>query len=124
MTVNEKIVQALTPFGIPIKTDFHVGHEDEYFTFNYADDRAVDFGDDGPLHVVAYMQIHWFLPRCRDFLEMKNKVRNALFRVGFTYPEITVMTENDIRHVVFECEIEDDECEIENADTPMEENDE
>lgn len=110
MTVNEKIVQALTPFGIPIKTDFHGGHDDEYFTFNYADDRATDFGDDGPQHVVAYMQIHWFLPRQKDYLALKKKIRNALFHAGFTYPEVTVMTERDIRHVVFECEIEDEDA--------------
>lgn len=122
MTVNEKIVQALTPFGIPIKTDFHAGDDDEYFTFNYADDRAVDFGDDGPQHVVVSMQIHWFLPRLKDYLEMKRKIRNALFRGGFTYPEVTEFVEKsiqksdkDIRHVIFECEIEDEEALVDDS---------
>lgn len=110
MTVNEKIKHALSPFGIPVVADFYGGGKDEYFTFNYADDRATDFGDDAPQHVVAYMQIHWFLPRNKDYLELKKKIRNALFRAGFTYPEITVLTEKGIRHVVFECEIEDEDA--------------
>lgn len=116
MTVNEKIVQALEPFGIPIRADFYGGGEKEYFTFNYADDRAADYGDDAPQHVVASMQIHWFLPRNKDYLKLKKKIRNALFRAGFTYPEVTVITEKNIRHVVFECEIEDEDALVEDEE--------
>lgn len=115
MTVNEKIKQALSPLGIPVVADFYGGGKDEYFTFNYADDRAVDFGDDAPQHIVAYMQIHWFMPRQKDYLAGKKKIRNILFQAGFTYPEVTVMTEGDIRHVIFECEIEDEDALMENG---------
>lgn len=111
MTVNEKIKNALEPFGLPVTTDFFGGDVEEYFTFNYADDRAADFGDNGPLHVVAYMQVHYFGPMDKDYLAVKKKVRKALFDAGFTYPDVTDATviEDRIRHLVFECEIENED---------------
>lgn len=109
MTVNKIIKTALMPFGIPITTDFYGGGKDEYFTFNYADDRAVDFGDNAPTHVVAYMQIHYFLPMDKDYLSMKKKIRRALFEAGFTYPDVTEITESNIRHLIFSCNIENED---------------
>lgn len=110
MTVNEKIMSALRPLGIPMTTDFFGGSEKEYITFNYADDRAEEFGDDRPLGVVAYMQIHYFLPVEKDYLSIKKEIRRLLFASGFTYPEVTETTEGKtIRHLIFECEIQNDE---------------
>ena len=110
MTVNEIIIKALAPFDIPITPDFFGGGAKEYFTFNYADDRAADFGDNAPLHVVAYMQVHYFAPMEKDYLSMKKTVRRALFDAGFTYPDVTDATikEDRIRHLVFECSIENE----------------
>lgn len=110
MTVNEMIIKALEPFGIPVTPDFSGGGAQEYFTFNYADDRAVDFGDDEPLHAVAYMQIHYFAPMEKDYLLLKKKTRKTLLNAGFTYPEVIDATIQDggIRHLVFECNIEND----------------
>ncbi|HCT91096.1 MAG TPA: phage tail protein [Lachnospiraceae bacterium] len=110
MTVNEKIKNALAGFGIPVTTDFFGGGEEEYVTFNYADDRAVAFADDAPLLVAADMQIHYFLPADKDCLEAKRGMRKALFRAGFTYPEVTEFVEPDsnVRHIIFECRIEND----------------
>jgi hypothetical protein len=111
MTVNETIINALSQFGLTVTPDFFGGGADEYFTFNYADDRAVDFGDDAPDHVVAYMQIHYFAPMWKDYLSIKKKVRKALFQAGFTYPDVTDVTdtESEIRHLVFECDIENED---------------
>lgn len=110
MTVNEKIVQALSSFEIPITADFFGGGKKEYFTFNYASDRAENFGDDKPLNAVASMQIHYFLPVEKDYLSIKKQIRNALFAAGFTYPVVTHLTEDKkIRHLIFECEIENDD---------------
>lgn len=111
MTVNEIIITALSPFGVDVTPDFFGEGDEEYFTFNYADDRASDFGDDSPTHTVAYMQIHYFCPVKKDYLEMKKKVRKALFDAGFTYPSATVLLEpgNTVRHIIFECEIENDD---------------
>jgi hypothetical protein len=114
MTVNEKIIQALSPVGIPVTPDFFGEGADEYFTFNYADDQAEEFGDDEPLQVTAYMQIHYFGPLSGNYLQLKKKVRKALLDAGFTYPEVTDASdlEDGIRHLVFECSI-DNEDELE-----------
>lgn len=111
MTVNEKIIGALKQFGIPALPDFYDGDAPEYFTFDYADDRATDFGDNVPLHVVAYIQVHYFCQMDKDYLSMKKKIRQALFDAGFTYPDATdaTITEDKIRHLVFECEIENED---------------
>lgn len=110
MTVNEIIITALSPFGLEVTPDFFGGGDEEYFTFNYADDRASDFGDDQPTHVVAYAQIHYFCPVKKDYLEMKKKLRKALLDAGFTYPSVTDATSSRDaeRHLVFECSIENE----------------
>lgn len=110
MTVNEKIIQALSPFCMKVTPDFFGEGEEEYFTFNYADDRAVSFGDDAPTSAVAYMQIHYFCPVKKDYLKLKKEVRKALIDAGFTYPVVTDATSSgdEERHLVFECSIENE----------------
>lgn len=110
MTVNEKIIQALQPFDIPVVTDFFGGKQKEYFTFNYAADHAVLFGDNAPMEVLADVQIHYFLPMRKDYLEIKKAIRRALLEAGFTFPAVTSLVEPDgeIRHLIFECEIENE----------------
>lgn len=108
MTVNETIIQALKSLGYPVKPDLYTGKEKHYFTFNYANDRGEDFGDDEPQEAVASIQVHFFCPLSEDYLEIKEKIRDLLTDAGFTYPEITELNEpeNKIRHLVYECEIE------------------
>ena len=111
MTVNETVIKSLEQFGKPVKPDHYEGKEKEYFIFNFVDDVADEFGDDEPLRVISYLQIHYFLPMDKDYLEMKKKIRKALFKNGFTYPSVTIMAEPEkkIHHLIFECEIENDD---------------
>lgn len=111
MTVNEKIIQALRSFDVPVTADFFGGENEEYVTFNYVDDRAAVHGDDRPIEAKVEMQIHYFLPADKDYLEIKKRMRNALFQAGFTYPavEVLIEQENTVRHIIFECEIENDD---------------
>lgn len=110
MTVNERIIQALAPLGIYITPDFYGGGKEEYITFNYADDRAEDFGDNMSLHVVAYMQVHYFAPMEKNYLYVKKRIRKTLLTAGFTYPDVTdaTFTDEGIRHLVFTCSIENE----------------
>lgn len=110
MTVNQIIIEALEPFDIPITPDFYGDGNEEYITFNYADDRAKLYSDDAPVSDIAYMQIHYFLPAKKNYLENKKKIRRTLHENGFTYPEVTELIEpdNKIRHIIFECEIENE----------------
>lgn len=110
MTTFEKIIAAIEPFGFPHAPDIYKGKEDKWFTYNYADDYGTDHADDTPQEVIASVQVHLFIPSDDNFIGLKNKVRRALFRQGFTFPEIAVMTEDNgkLRHIIFECDTEEE----------------
>ena len=107
MTVNQQIKRALEPFGYPVKPDRYTGSEKKWITFNEADNRAVMHGNNRPLGDQVAMQIHFFLPIDENYLKERREIRKALLGAGFTYPIITMLTEDDTgyRHIIFECEI-------------------
>lgn len=111
MTVNEKIIQCLEPLELPVVPDIYEGEKEEYITFNYADNRGTAFGDDAPLQIMNYMQIHLFLPLSMNYLKKQKQIRELLFMAGFSFPEITVIAnkEEGNRHIIFECSIEEEE---------------
>lgn len=108
MTEFEKIIAAIEPFGFPYAPDIYEGGEESFFVYNYADERAVFYADDAPAAVKASVQVHLYIPAENNFITMKNEIREALFRQGFTYPEVTVLREKKKRHIVFECDIEEE----------------
>lgn len=105
MSVNTIIINALKPFGYPCKQNIYDGSEEKYFIFNYADETGANFGDNEPGCILCSMQIHFFLPVSINHLSEKKKVREALFAAGFTYPVVTELIENKVRHIVYECDI-------------------
>ena len=110
MTVNQRIIQALKAFNVPVTSDFFGGGNNEYITFNYENDKGEVFADDLPTEDIASMQIHYFLPSSKDYLKIKKDIRNVLLDAGATYPNVTVLMEpdNKTRHLVFECEFENE----------------
>lgn len=117
MTALAAIQTALRTFGLPAVPYVYEGQEVRYFTYNYADNRGMNFGDDAPGSAVAAVQVHLFLPITdpvtkskQSFTKDLTKVRNALFGAGFTYPEVTVQREDDTNHwhLIFECEYEEE----------------
>lgn len=109
-TVNEIIVTALRSLNLPVVERLYEGTKKEYITFNYADDRAEDFGDDAPHTDVAYMQIHYICPWGIDYDETRRSIRQKLFDAGFSWPEMTDASDDStrIRHFVYECWIENE----------------
>lgn len=108
MTEFEKIIAAIEPFGFPYAPDIYEGSEERFFVYNYADERASFYADNAPEAVKASVQVHLYIPAEENFIALKNQVRAALFSKGFTYPEVTVLREKDKRHIVFECDIEEE----------------
>lgn len=115
MSVNSKIIKALEEFGYPCKPDIYTGSESRYFTFNAAAERGRDFGDNKPGCVEISMQVHYFCPwkengKEVNYIAEKKKIRELLFKAGFTYPDVTVLLEQgkNVRHIIFECEIEEE----------------
>lgn len=107
MSANSIIRNALKPFGYPCKSGLYKGEEKKYFIINTADERGADYGDNEPGCICVSMQIHFYLPLGENHIAEKKKIREALFAAGFTYPVVTelIETENEIRHIVYECDI-------------------
>lgn len=110
MTTFEKIREAMKPFGFPCVPDVYKGPKKQWITYNYSDDYGTNFADDAPDTVINSVQIHVFLPVDEPFTQLKNRIRTALFEAGFTFPEITIRTEGEekIRHIILECDIEEE----------------
>lgn len=108
MTEFEKIVNAIKDFGFPYEPDIYTGKAEKYFVYNYADERGDLFADDAPGTVIASVQVHFFMPAGEDFIKIKNKIRKSLFQHGFTFPEVTVIKEEKKRHIIFECDVEEE----------------
>ncbi len=109
MTSFEKIVNAIKRFGYPYEPDVYTGKNRKYFTYNYADERGELFADNVPESVIASVQVHFFLPYSENFISEKNRIRKALFEGDFTFPEVTVLKDGDKRHIIFECDTEEEE---------------
>lgn len=109
MTVFEKIAAALKSFDFPHEPNVYTGCEKRYFTYNYSDERGSLFADDEALEITASVQVHLYLPEKEKFSKIKNKVKKALMSQGFTYPEVTILKDEDKHHIIFECDIEVEE---------------
>ena len=116
MTLYQKIDEALSSLGIPIEEDFFGDGQTEYITFTLTRDSAAVMADGEPAYETALLAIHWFLPRSKEYADTQKKIRRLLLDADFTWPTVTVIVEpdNKTRHIVFECEVEnDDEMEVE-----------
>lgn len=116
MTINQKIINALKPYGMPVIPEHYSGKEKRYIEFNLYDDTGKVFADEEPEFDVVLVQVHLFLPREEDYLKLKNQIRRSLCEAGFCYADITQIVEPEptneypygIRHLTFETEIEED----------------
>ena len=113
MTTFEKIINAIKQFDLPYAPDIYTGtNSDGWFVYNYADDYGANYADDAPTTTIATVQVHLYLPMKQNFIKIKNAVRKALFEQGFSYADITVLTDVDekYRHIVFECDTFEDDA--------------
>lgn len=110
MTTFERIICAIKLFGYPYTPGVYKGKEKHWFTYSYVDDYGDNYADDEPQSIINRVRVNFFLPADEDYTEIKNRIRYALFRQGFTFPEITLLDDPDpaLRHIVFECEIEEE----------------
>ena len=108
MNINAAITGALTPLGLDIAERLYEGDNDEFLTFNLADSQAEDFGDDDELSLVYYVQIYYACPWDMNYSDKIKAIRKTLKGAGFTYPELTDLSDSAerIRRFCFECSIE------------------
>ena len=104
MSVDSRIVAALTPLGYNVANTVSYAKGKTYFAFNYETVPA-DFGDDAPQHERYLIQIHFFCPLNVNITSTKRSVKQMLYASGFTWPSTEDASDSDGRHIVFECEV-------------------
>lgn len=103
MTINERLIEALSMLGIPVTFREFQGDEDRYIVFDY-NTIPIDFADDEPDHEKYLIQVHLFCPLGTNSISDTRKIKEALFEAGMTWPEMTDASDKDSQHLVFECE--------------------
>lgn len=102
-SIEERITDALTPFGDDIDPAVYMGSSKQYYTFNY-NTIGADFADDAPNHERYLIQVHFFAPLGGNITARKHATQQALYTAGFTWPETLDLSDEMGRHIVFECE--------------------
>lgn len=103
VSVDEKIRNALLPFGDPVENGIYQGKKKRYYTFSYST-LGSDYGDDSPGAERYLITIHFFAPLRENITKRVKSTKHALFHSGFTWPETVNASDEDARHIVFECE--------------------
>ena len=101
--IDERIRDALIPFGYRVEKNVFQHDDPIYFTFNY-NTIGADFADDAPGHVRYLIQVHLFAPLDMSDLSLRASTASALLDAGFTFPDIWDFTDETGRHTVFEFE--------------------
>lgn len=102
MTMNEILIQALSPVGLPVYPDTYTGQDAEYLVFNF-DATPILFGDGKPVYLQYLIQVHLFAPHRMDEIAHRESVVNSLFVADFTYPAEENASDEEGQHFVYEC---------------------
>lgn len=105
MTVDALLYETLTTaFDYLVERTIYTGKEERYITYQFST-VADDFGDDMPGHERYLVLVNLFLPLATNPNPDIRKMKTALLDAGFTWPDTQDMTDENGRHIVFECEI-------------------
>ena len=107
MSVDAKIKAILGPFGDPVERSVYQGKAKRYYTFSYTT-LGISYADDAPQYERYLIQIHFFAPLNENVLKRIKETKQALFKACFSFPETTDTSDEDVRHIVFECETTED----------------
>lgn len=113
MSVNERLIQALSPIAPAYPWIEFEGNQDarrsRYFVFNYTTFPDI-FADDAPHYEKYLIQVHYFCPLSDSTVSIRNRIKRALFEADFTWPEETTVRKQSQtgdsggQHYCFECE--------------------
>lgn len=101
MTVDKRIVDALSPLQMDIENEIYQGKNKKYIVFNYSTVGDA-FADDEAQAERYLCQVHLFAPLSEDITALKKQIKTALRNAGFTHPETLSATDENGRHIVFE----------------------
>lgn len=103
MTLNQRIIDALSPLGLPVVPDTDTGSRERCFVFS-ADQAPTFFCDDVPWIYNFQVQVHLFLPAGENGVALTQQAARALHGAGFTRPEVLDASDGSGQHKVLECE--------------------
>lgn len=105
ITVDTKLVYALrniAPVWNSVKEhDPKDPVTNTYFVFNYST-LGTGFADDDPTGELFLIQVHLFAPLATNLTRTKLRVKAAIHKAGFTWPETVDASDENGRHIVFE----------------------
>lgn len=104
MTIDQRIRTALLPSGFDVENAVYSGKHDTYYVFNYTTFGDM-FADDEPDVEKFFIQVHLFCPLDLNISSLKLDTKQRLFAAGMTWPVMTDASDQNARHIVFECEI-------------------
>lgn len=103
MTLNRRLISALSAVVPEVAPDIYTGEASTYITFHY-DLIPTQFAGNVPVFYKALVQVHLFLPLGENSLSRRGEIFTALVGAGFTWPEVINASDKDGQHFVFECE--------------------
>lgn len=103
MTVNERLIAAVTPLVPVCEPDSYSGTDPEYCVFRYDESPEV-FSDGYPGVIVLPIIMDWYLPSGINPIRKKRQLCQAIADAGFTYPYVTNASDGGYQHYVFEFE--------------------
>ena len=94
MNINAMVINALTSvLGVPPSANVYTGTDDEYITFNYADERPALRADDTDILDETTIQVHYFTRSNPQ--DNKKAIRRLLRAAGFTIQSTSEFYESD-----------------------------
>ena len=116
MSINETIIQAVTPI-VPVcvpdayRPDAGETPAEVYCVFNYTErgtvfgDESPDvFGDDEPQAILYLIQLHLYLPLGQTPIRLKRQLRRAMLDAGLAVGDYTNASDLESQHYVLECQ--------------------
>lgn len=101
MTINEKLIAALSPAGHPVVPGQYAGSQKIYYSFNYSL-HPRQFADNKPLFFRVLIQVHLYTPHAYDSVQLRADTLQQLLGAGFDCPEILDVSDDVSQHYVFE----------------------
>lgn len=108
MSVAAQITSALSVFGDPVFAGTKESVTDNtetgrYYTFSIVTLGAA-YADNEPQAERSLVTVNFFCPLEFKFEARRAATKRVLFEAGFTWPSTTDVSDEDGRHIVFECE--------------------
>jgi len=106
LTVNQMIINAVTPTISVCVPNIYEGTATTYSVFSI-NELPTMYGDDVAVAMRYLCTLNVYMPQKTNYLATKKTLCRALQNVGFTYPQVTNLTDSDGTRLLFEFEYTD-----------------